>query len=162
MNRRDLLHGSVAATLFSLLPNAARKKEGPIATTVESRTVSVRINRPLQSAYDFLALPSNWNTWAAGLGKSIRRAGDEWVAESQDGQLKVRFTPRNAFGVLDHYVKRSSGAEIYVPMRLLANDTGSELLFTLFREPSQSDERLAADLEFVQKDLKVLKAALEE
>jgi len=47
-------------------------------------------------------------------------------------------------------------------MRLLANGTGSELLFTLFREPSQSDERLAADLEFVQKDLKVLKAALEE
>jgi hypothetical protein len=161
MNRRDLLSRSAAATLFSLLPKDSRRTE-PEATTVESRTVSVRINRPLQRAYDFLAPPENWNTWAAGLGKSIRRIGNEWVADSSDGQLKVRFTPRNAFGVVDHYVKRSSEAEIYVPMRLLANGTGSELLFTLFRESSQSDERLAADLEFVKKDLNVLKAVLEE
>ena len=74
----------------------------------------------------------------------------------------MRFTPKNAFGVVDHYVKRSSGTEIYVPMRVIANGTGSELLFTLFREPEMSDERFSADLEFVKKDLNVLKAVLEE
>ena len=86
------------------------------------------INRPFRSVYDFLALPQNWNTWAARLGKSIRRIGDEWLADSSDSQLKVGFTPRNTFGVLDHYVKRSSGAEIYVPMRLVTNGSDGELL----------------------------------
>ena len=84
------------------------------------------------------------------------------VADSSDGQLRVRFTPRNAFGVVDDYVKRPSGAEIYVPMRVIANGTGSELFFTLFREPGMSDERFAADLEFVKKDLNVLKSVLEK
>lgn len=132
------------------------------AATVESRTVSVRISRPLQVVYDFLAVPENWNSWAAGLGKSIRRASDGWVADSSKGTLQVRFTPKNAFGVVDHYVKRSSGAEIYVPMRVIPNDTGSEVLFTLFREPDMSDKRFNADLEFVKKDLNVLKSVLEK
>ena len=132
------------------------------AATVESRTVSVRINRPFRVVYDFLAVPENWNTWAAGLGKSIRRTSDGWIADSPDGPLRVRFTPRNNFGVVDHYVKRNSGDEIHVPMRVIANGAGSELLFTLFREPGMSDGRFAADLEFVNKDLRVLKSVLEK
>src|SRR5262245_31063061 len=83
--------------------------------TGESRTLSVRIDRPLAPVYEFLVDPANWNQWAFGLGKSLRRSGSGWIADSADGIVKVQFTPRNAFAVLDHTVIRSSGAEVHVP-----------------------------------------------
>lgn len=132
------------------------------ATTIESRTVSVRINRPFRTVYDFLAAPENWNGWARGLGKSIRRSQDGWIADTDEGTIKIRFTPKNDFGIVDHYVRRKSGVEIYVPMRLITNGSGCELLFTLFRETDMSDERYAADMEFVKQDLNALKTIVEK
>jgi hypothetical protein len=111
---------------------------------------------------EFLANPENWNEWAHGLGKSIRRSQGRWIADTPEGTVEVRFTPKNKFGVADHYVLRKSGTEIYVPMRLIGNGSGCELLFTLFREPGVSDERYAADLEFVKHDLNELKRVLEK
>lgn len=74
--------------------------------TVESRTITVRIGRPFDEVYDFLANPENWNQWAHGLGKSIRQSNHSWIADSDGGTAQVRFTPRNSFGVFDHYLIR--------------------------------------------------------
>jgi hypothetical protein len=156
---------SVSETLESAATERIAKSQPAKAetmTTVESQTIAVRINRPFQSVYDFLAIPENWNQWATGLGKSIKHTKDGWVAGTQNGPIKVRFTPPNNFGVVDHYVVRSSGAEIYVPMRLITNNTGCELQFTLFREPNMSDETYASDAGWVQKDLNTLKSLLEK
>jgi hypothetical protein len=60
--------------------------------TVESRTITVRINRPFDRVYEFLANPANWNQWAFGLGKNIRRSNDGWIADS-DGASR-RCAPR--------------------------------------------------------------------
>ena len=131
-------------------------------TTLESQVIAVRINRPYQSVYDFLAHPENWNHWASGLGTSIKHTAEGWTAQGPEGPIKVRFTPPNDFGVVDHYILPASGPELYVPMRLIANHTGSELQFTLFREPAMSDEQYAADAAWVQKDLTTLKSRLEK
>jgi hypothetical protein len=125
--------------------------------TIESRTITVRIGRPFDQVYNFLADPANWNQWALGLGKSIRQSNHRsnhgsshgWIAESDGGTIEVEFTPRNRFGVVDHTVKRPSGAQVYVPMRLIVSGTGCELLFTLFREPQMSDQQFAADAAYV-------------
>ena len=132
------------------------------ATTAESRTMSVRIDRPFAKVYEFLVDPTNWNRWAFGLGKSLRQSNGGWIADSDEGIVKVRFTPRNQYGVLDHMVTRPSGAHVYVPMRLITNGDGRELLFTLFREPGMSDEQYKADANFVQRDLNGLKELLEK
>lgn len=133
-----------------------------MVATVESRTITVRIGRPFDQVYDFLADPKNWNQWAHGLGKSIRPSSHGWVADSDGGTVEVRFTPRNSFGIVDHYVIRPSGAQVYVPMRLIASGQGCELLFTLFREPQMSDQQFTADVGFVQQDLDGLKSLLEK
>lgn len=138
------------------------QEDSLVETTVESRTLSVRINRPLPIVYEFLANPENWNQWAHGLGKSIRRSQGRWIADEQDGTIEVRFTPKNKFGVVDHYIRRKSGQNIYVPMRLIENGRGCELLFTLFREPGISDETFLADQEYVRQDLNALKRILEK
>jgi hypothetical protein len=59
-------------------------------------------------------------------------------------------------------VTTTSGVEVYVPMRVLANGSGSEVVFTLFRLPDMSDEKYAEDMQLVERDLRGLKDILEE
>jgi hypothetical protein len=132
-----------------------------MATTFESRTISICINRPVALVYDFTSVPENFPKWAGGLGKSLTKTAGEWIADTPNGPIKVRFTERNRFGVLDHYVMPEPGVEIYIPLRVIANGTGSELLFTLFRLSDVSDEKFAADIDWVKRDLTALKTLLE-
>ena len=68
---------------------------------------------------------------------------------------------RNPFGVLDHEVTLPSGEVIYVPMRVLPDADGCEVVFTVRRLPDMSDEELARDAGLVQADLTRLKHVLE-
>jgi hypothetical protein len=156
----------IRAVVMGLLCGAGGSRPaiaaGTQTVTVESHTITVRIDRPFDKVYEFLVDPANWNQWAFGLGKNIRRSHGGWIADSGGGVATVQFTPRNNFGVVDHTVIRPSGQRVYVPMRLIANSSGCELLFTLFREPNMSDAQFASDSGFVQRDLDGLKALLEK
>src|SRR5574341_1056014 len=124
-----------------------------MAATFESRMISIRINRPADVVYDFMSVPENFPKWASGLGKSLTKIDGEWIAETLQGPVKIRFTERNAFGVLDHYVMPRPGLEIYIPMRVISNGAGSEVLFTLFRLLGMSEEKFTDDAEWVIRDL---------
>jgi hypothetical protein len=126
-----------------------------------ARTIGVTVDRPWREVYEFAARPENFARWASGLGTSLEQVGGEWFAAGPEGRVKVRFTPRNDYGVLDHHVTLASGAEIYVPMRVIANGAASEVLITLFRLPEMSDAKFAADAEWIARDLGTLKAVLE-
>jgi hypothetical protein len=78
-----------------------------------------------------------------------------------EGPVRIRFTERNAFGILDHHVVVRPGVDIYIPMRVIATGTGSEVIFTLFRLPDMTDEAFARDAEWVERDRRALKALLE-
>lgn len=113
--------------------------------TVEFRMITVRIGRPFEQVKDFFADRKNWNQWAHGRGKSIWQSNDGWLAESDGGTIKVRFTPQNGFGVVDHDVILPSGEQGYVPMRLIVSGQRCELLFTLSRElkcPTSTSRRM--------------------
>lgn len=126
-----------------------------------SRSLSVSIERPLKDAYDFLQQPQNFSKWASGLANSLHQVDGKWKADTPEGPMEVRFSAPNAFGVLDHWVYPESGAPIYIPLRLIENGNGCELSLTLFRLPAMTDEKFAADAEWVMKDLKVAKQILE-
>ena len=84
---------SIALLLLTAGAIAAPASQGK--ATIESRTLSVRIDQPFARVYEFLVDPANWNKWAFGLGKSLRRSDDGWIADSDGGTLTVHFTPRN-------------------------------------------------------------------
>jgi hypothetical protein len=63
--------------------------------------------------------------------------------------------------VADHYVTVKPGQEVFVPIRVLRNGTGSEVVFTLFQLPGMSAEKFAEDARLVESDLRTLKAVLE-
>ena len=132
-----------------------------MAATHPSRNLSVSINRDAKDVYNFVSVPENFLRWASGLGKSLKKVNGEWVAETPEGPVKVRFTERNEFGVLDHWVYPKPGLQIYIPMRVIPNGSGCELIFTLFRLPAMSDEKFVADAEWVMRDLTSLKNLLE-
>jgi hypothetical protein len=131
--------------------------------TLESRTLSVSINRHPDEVYPFVSNPDNLPQWAPAFCKSVRKAGAEWIVETADGPVKIRFVETNAFRVADHYVIPTPDSEIYVPMRVLPNgSSGSELLLTLFRQPNMSEQEFRRDIEMVTRDLNVLKKVLEK
>jgi hypothetical protein len=127
----------------------------------EIRKLSVAIDRPPSEAYDFLSQPENFPRWASGLAGSLRKLGDDWIAETPEGRATVRFSERNAFGVLDHSVTLPRGTTVYIPLRVVANGSGCELVLTLFRQADMSDEKFAADAQWVMRDLATAKRILE-
>jgi hypothetical protein len=131
------------------------------AMTRETRKLSVWINRPAAEAYEFLSAPENFPKWASGLGTGLRRTGADWIAETPEGPATVRFSERNSYGVLDHSVKLPGGGSVYIPLRVVAQGEGCELVLTLFRQPEMSDEKFAADAGWVIRDLQAAKRILE-
>ena len=127
----------------------------------ESRTVTVSIDRDWREVYDFASIPENFQRWAAGLGLRFEKSGEDWMAESPDGlAIRIRFSPPNDFGVLDHIVF-AEGREIRNAMRVVANGTGAEMMFTLLRTPDMTDDAFEADAAAVARDLNALKTLLE-
>jgi len=54
------------------------------------------------------------------------------------------------------------GSVIYVPLRVISNGDGAEVLLTLFRQPGMSDAKFAADAEWIGRDLRALKTLIEQ
>jgi hypothetical protein len=134
---------------------------GRPAAQREVRRLSIAIDRAAAEAYEFLSAPENFPQWATGLAGSLRKAGDDWIADTPDGRAVVRFSERNAYGVLDHSVTLPRGVTVYVPLRVVPKGEGCELVLTLFRRPGMSDEHFAADAEWVMRDLSAAKRVLE-
>lgn len=127
----------------------------------ESRTLTVWIDRPPAAVYAFVAEPGNFPKWAAGLCSAIAKKGNDWIAETPYGPMKVRFSAPNEYGILDHTVITESGTEYYVPMRVVPNGPGSQIIFTLFRHADMPSKKFAEDAEWVARDLRALKDLLE-
>ncbi|MFI8165106.1 SRPBCC family protein [Streptomyces sp. NPDC085931] len=130
-------------------------------TTRTSRHLSVFIDRPQREVYDYVGDPAHVPDWAPGLASSLHPVDGRWVGESPMGRIVVDFTPRNDFGVLDHDVTLPSGHTVHNPMRVIADGSGCEVVFTLRRQPWMSDEEFRRDAEAVSADLARLKRLME-
>ncbi len=64
-------------------------------------------------------------------------------------------------GILDHVVELGDDVQVYVPMRVVPNGGGSEVLLTLFRMPAMTAERWQHDLSMVKADLERLRKVME-
>ncbi|NEB76944.1 SRPBCC family protein [Streptomyces sp. SID14478] len=128
----------------------------------ESRHLSVHIDRPRDEVYAYASNPENLPVWAHGLGGSITETDGQWVAESSPmGRVVVAFAPHNDLGVLDHDVTLPSGETVYNPVRVISDGTGSEVVFTIRRQPQMSDADFARDADTVAGDLNRLRELLE-
>jgi hypothetical protein len=163
-----VLCGSLALSSCGQRPPVTQPETGarPMKPfTLAVRHVSVSINRPPRDVYRFAANVDNLPKWATGLVGSgtVRNVNGEWIVSGGPiGRVTVRFTPQNDLGVLDHDVVLDSGVTVHNPIRVVPNGAGSELTFSVFRQPDVSDEQFERDTQAVQKDLEILKRLLEQ
>ncbi len=128
----------------------------------ESRHISIRIHKPAAEVYAFTKDPESFPRWAAGLASGLTRDGDQWIAHGPGGDVHVRFSPENPHGVLDHWVTLPDGTALYIPLRVIANGKGAEVILTLYRPPTLYDDAaFDRDAAAVARDLARLKALLE-
>lgn len=128
---------------------------------MKSRTLNITIHRNPKEVYHFVSDLKNLPKWATAFCLSIKKSGKVWIAQTPQGPVKIRIAAKNRFGVLDHTVIPAPGKEIFVPMRVVPNGKGSEVLFTLFQHPGMSAKQFSADSRLVRRDLKTLKNVLE-
>lgn len=127
-----------------------------------ARTYSATIKHNWQALYELIWRPEFFSKWASGLAESgLREEAGQWLADGPEGPIRIRFTPHNEYGVMDHFVDPGDGAEIYIPLRVIQNGEGAEIILTLYRQPGMDDERFAADIKWVNRDLKALKTLIE-
>lgn len=132
-----------------------------LLSSKNSRTLSIGVQRSPIELYVLISNPMNLPKWAAGLCSGVRKTAGGWIAETPKGEMAFKFAGRNDYGIVDHFVTTLSGEVIYVPMRVVRNGKGSEVLLTIFQGPETSDEEFASDCALVQNDLSALKALAE-
>jgi hypothetical protein len=131
--------------------------------TYPARHISTSIARSVSDVYEFMSNPLNAPQWAAGLSSGIEQHGDVWITDSPMGKVRVKFAPRNVFGVVDHDVTMMDGTVVHNPLRVMPRgDDASEVVFTLFRREDMSDEEYERDAAAIAADLKKLKEILEK
>ena len=128
---------------------------------MRSRHVSEVVRRTPEEVYAYARNPEHLPRWAAGLASSeVTVDGDELVADSPMGRVRVAFVQENPYGVLDHLVELPDGSTVLNPMRVVAHPDGAEVLFTV-RQLEMSDEELDADVAAIAADLATLRQILE-
>lgn len=123
--------------------------------------LSISIDAVPSDVSAFTGNPANLPQWAAGLSAGIRQEAGKWITDSPMGVVEVRFTGSVELGILDHDVTLPDGTTVQNPLRVLANGTGSEVVFTLYRLPDTSDADYEQDAAMIRDDLVRLKALLE-
>ena len=128
----------------------------------DSRTVSISIERTFSEVYDYLVQPERFPEWSLFI-REMRAHGADWIAITPHGEVSIHFVSKNPYGVLDHTVTVSPKIKVFVPFRVVPNDIeGSEVLFTVFRQPGMTDDAFEHDLAMTRADLASLKAHLEK
>ena len=128
--------------------------------TYPVKNISISISKSAKEVYEFASDPKNFPAWIDFI-KSMTNQGPFWIGKTDIGDIKIKFTPLNDFGILDHQVTFPNGATVDNPMRVVANNKGCELTFILFWMPDKTEEEFNEDAKAVTRDLQNLKEILE-
>ena len=127
----------------------------------QSHLIQFFIARPVDEVYAFLADPQNYPRWAAVDGGITQIRQNEWLTRTAFGDRIVRFSEPNPYGVLDHAVYAQGEEPVMMPMRVVANGEGTEVMFLFYRRDDMNDEQFKSTIEWVTTDLLTLQSLLE-
>ena len=123
--------------------------------------LTLTIDAGIEAVIAVAANPLQLPRWAAGLSAGIRNEEGRWITDSPMGAVEVRFVGPTESGVLDHDVIMPDGAVVHNPLRVLRNDQGSEVVFSIFKRMGMTDDEFESDAALVSEDLARLKSLVE-
>ena len=130
--------------------------------TYPVKNISISIDSPRDTVYRYASDPSNFPAWLAFVKSIARQSENVWNAETSLGQISFELVPQNDFGVIDQVVTLPDDSKVSNILRVVENNEGSEVIFTLFRMPGRSDAEFEEDAQAVREDLEKLKELLEK
>ncbi|HRP57205.1 hypothetical protein [Agriterribacter sp.] len=125
------------------------------------KNISISIDKSADKVYQFASSPENFPLWVEFIKSMTKETENLWLAETDLGNIKIQFVPKNEFGIIDHLVILPDTSTVNNSMRVIDNGTGSELVFTLFWMPNRTEEEFNQDAKLVEKDLTKIKTILE-
>lgn len=128
--------------------------------TYPVKHITISINKPADEVYRYASNPKNFPEWVAFI-ESITEQGDLWIGKTAIGDIKIKWTAPNDFGIMDHQVTLTNGETVNNPMRVIPNNKGCEFIFTLFWLPNRTEKEFNEDAKAVAADLQKLKEILE-
>ncbi len=135
-------------------------------TTLTTETLRITIDAPYDEVTTYLAEPASAHEWATEFfaGPLSKGSGEEWVAQvpMMGGEVRYRQEIDLERGVIDLYLA-PRGVEFGppLPVRIVPNGDGADVLWTLTRFPGVPDEQWRASLQSMQRELDNLKRTLE-
>lgn len=127
-----------------------------------SAVKSVDIQAPFELVFDFLADPLNWPRYAIVNLREVRPGRDGWFHTTTrfgEGELKVE--PVRELGLFDHTWKDSQ-ATWKVPARVVPNQDGVTVTFTLHQPATMTESQFKQALDEMDRELDQLRFLLEE
>lgn len=132
---------------------------------LDYRIIKVAIGRPFADIYAFLADGRNLSIWGGGdPGIEVRHlGGDDWLVQIDARELVLRYSRRNALGILDCEIFPEGEKVGWMrPIRLYPNHRGCELLLVQLRRPGVTKEEFASEEEWIHSGMLRIKSFLEE
>lgn len=132
-------------------------------STQETATVTMTIDAPPERVIADLADPSSHLEWATEFfsGTAQDQGDGTWQMNvpRMGGPVLMRIGGDTKQGIIDMYLA-PVGARFGppIPVRVVPNGDGSDVLFTLARMPNQSDQEWSEGLESMKRELTNLKA----
>lgn len=130
--------------------------------TLPIKTLTVTINAPFEQVARDLATPQNHPEWATEFFQGAARPGNDGEViiyspfMGTEARFRVEATAED--GIIDLYL--APGDAPYgppLPVRLLHNGDGVDVLWTLTRFPGTPDERWEAGIASMERELQSLK-----
>ncbi len=130
--------------------------------TLHTRTLTVTIDAPLAQVAADLADPTTHPQWATEFyaGPVRPTAGGEFVAPvpMMGGQVRHKLDADLARGILDlYFAPQGAPYGPPIPVRLVPNGDGVDVLWTLTRFPGVSDQAWQQGLAAMARELQALK-----
>lgn len=161
MKRIIVIFGLTLFTLTACKNSNEQTKQKINEMTYPVKTISISINKPADKVYEFASKPENFPIWVEFIKSMTKESENLWLAETDLGNIKIQFVPKNEFGIIDHLVILPDSSTVNNPLRVIENGKGSELVFTLFWMPNRTEEEFNQDAKLVENDLTKIKTILE-
>lgn len=123
---------------------------------MRSDTQTTTIPASYDEAFAFLADPQNLPRWAVGFARGIRREGESWIVQTNQGDVPVRFVTDAQRGTIDFHMAVAPDVEAAAYSRVIPNAAGAEYVFTQFQSPGIPDEVFAALRAALSEELAIL------
>ena len=99
----------------------------------DTQQITIEVER--DELFEFLSNPENMAKWATGICSGVRQVGDEWVAETMMGDVKLKMVSDKELGVIDYHILPPVPVQIALYCRVLKNNLGSEFIVSYFQIP---------------------------